>query len=153
MIIQTYYGNKDDRPELRDSLLRTRPGKEPRRGRSWEVLITTYNLAVGDGLDRKFFRKIPWNVSVPIHLSFVMPFTTTQTCVFDEGHVLKNFQSQRYTSLMKIDSEWKLLLTGTPLQNNLQELVVSISYLSARVALTSVFTVGHELHSSRQVRR
>jgi SNF2 family DNA or RNA helicase len=26
---------------------------------------------------------------------------------------------------MKINAEWRLLLTGTPLQNNLQELLVS----------------------------
>lgn len=49
-----------------------------------------------------------------------------QTCVFDEGHMLKNFQSQRYEHLMKITAPWRLLLTGTPLQNNLQELVVRI---------------------------
>jgi len=47
-----------------------------------------------------------------------------QICVFDEGHVLKNYQSQRYHSLMKIRTRWRLLLTGTPLQNNLQELLV-----------------------------
>lgn len=28
----------------------------------WEVLITTYNLAQGDEKDRKFFRRIPWDV-------------------------------------------------------------------------------------------
>jgi len=28
----------------------------------WEVLITTYTLAQGDERDRKFFRKIPWEV-------------------------------------------------------------------------------------------
>lgn len=44
--------------------------------------------------------------------------------MFDEGHVLKNFQSQRYQALLKYKSRWRLLLTGTPLQNNLQELVV-----------------------------
>jgi SWI/SNF-related matrix-associated actin-dependent regulator 1 of chromatin subfamily A len=49
--------------------------------------------------------------------------------VFDEGHVLKNFQSQRYQQLMKIQARWRLLLTGTPLQNNLQELVVRVSCL------------------------
>lgn len=48
-----------------------------------------------------------------------------QCCVFDEGHVLKNFQSQRYQALLKYESRWRVLLTGTPLQNNLQELVVS----------------------------
>ena len=44
-------------------MLRTQIGKDTRKGRNWEVLITTYNLAVGDVLDKKFFRKVPWNVS------------------------------------------------------------------------------------------
>ncbi|KAI5121564.1 hypothetical protein M0805_000745 [Coniferiporia weirii] len=109
--IQTYYGNKDDRPGLREHLLTTQLGKAS-KSKSWEVLITTYNLAVGDERDRKFFRKIPWD-----------------TCVFDEGHVLKNFQSQRYNALTRIDSQWKLLLTGTPLQNNLQELVSVMNFI------------------------
>jgi len=76
------------------------------------VLITTYNLAVGDERDKKFFRRIDWN-----------------TCVFDEGHVLKNFQSQRYSALMRFNAKWKLLLTGTPLQNNLQELVSLMNFI------------------------
>lgn len=67
--------------------------------------------------------------------------------MFDEGHVLKNFQSQRYTSLMKIDSKWKLLLTGTPLQNNLQELVVRIiSAAITPIALTPTLIVRNEFH-------
>ena len=40
--------------------------------------------------------------------------------------MLKNFQSQRYQALLKYKSRWRLLLTGTPLQNNLQELVVRL---------------------------
>lgn len=51
-------------------------------------------------------------------------FVSWQCCVYDEGHVLKNFESQRYHTLMRNESRWRLLLTGTPLQNNLQELVV-----------------------------
>ena len=39
--------------------------------------------------------------------------------------MLKNFESERYRCLLKYRAEWRLLLTGTPLQNNLQELVVS----------------------------
>lgn len=62
MAIETYYGNKNDRPLIREKLLRTQLGKDTRKGKNWEVLITTYNLAVGDVLDKKFFRKIPWNV-------------------------------------------------------------------------------------------
>merc|ERR1712098_188472 len=43
--------------------------------------------------------------------------------VFDEAHMLKNMASQRYEQLMKIRGRRKLLLTGTPLQNNLVELM------------------------------
>ena len=39
--------------------------------------------------------------------------------------MLKNFESERYRCLLKYQAKWRLLLTGTPLQNNLQELVVS----------------------------
>ncbi|EIM83101.1 uncharacterized protein STEHIDRAFT_64436 [Stereum hirsutum FP-91666 SS1] len=102
--VRTYYGTKDERPMLRHTLNDTqrRQNKD-----GWEVLITTYNLASGDEKDRKFFRKMEWDC-----------------CVYDEGHVLKNFESQRYHTLMRNESRWRLLLTGTPLQNNLQELVV-----------------------------
>lgn len=106
--VQTYYGSKDDRPFLRQTLLETLRS----RSTAWEVLITTYNLATGDDKDRKFLRKIEWD-----------------TCVFDEGHVLKNFESQRYQALMRNKFGWRLLLTGTPLQNNLQELVSLMNFI------------------------
>lgn len=57
--VQTYYGSKDERVHLRQNLLDTRPHKNTDDG--WNVLITTYNLAQGDG-DRKFFRRIDWDV-------------------------------------------------------------------------------------------
>ncbi|TFY72950.1 hypothetical protein EVG20_g65 [Dentipellis fragilis] len=107
--VQTYYGSKDERPMLRQNLMDTQLKKK--KG-GWEVLITTYNLASGDDKDRKFLRKMEWDA-----------------CVFDEGHVLKNFESQRYQSLMRNESRWRLLLTGTPLQNNLQELVSLMNFI------------------------
>ncbi|TFY58522.1 hypothetical protein EVJ58_g6371 [Rhodofomes roseus] len=105
----TYYGAKDDRPALRQELLDSMATKVDD---GWEVLITTYTLAQGDEKDRKFFRRITWDA-----------------CVFDEGHVLKNFQSQRYQTLLRYESRWRLLLTGTPLQNNLQELVSLMNFI------------------------
>ncbi|KAF7321603.1 SNF2 family DNA-dependent ATPase [Mycena kentingensis (nom. inval.)] len=109
--VQTYYANKDERPELRQTLNDTMRSKSS-TDEGWEVLITTYNLAQGDDRDRKFFRKIDWDC-----------------CVYDEGHVLKNFASQRYQALMQYGSHWRLLLTGTPLQNNLQELVSLLNFI------------------------
>jgi hypothetical protein len=79
-----------------------------------------------------------------------------QSCVFDEGHVLKNFQSQRYQSLLKFGSKWRLLLTGTPLQNNLQELVVCdlpIAAMAKGDSITVRHTVIDEFHSSPSLRR
>ncbi|KAG5648487.1 hypothetical protein DXG03_003098 [Asterophora parasitica] len=109
--VQTYYAGKEERAELRLTLHDTQRCKST-TDEGWEVLITTYNLAQGDDRDRKFFRRIEWD-----------------SCVYDEGHVLKNFQSQRYQSLLKFGSNWRLLLTGTPLQNNLQELVSLMNFI------------------------
>lgn len=121
--IQTYYAGKDDRPALRQTLIDTQR-RHGKNDSGWEVLVTTYNLAQGDERDRKFFRRIEWDVSTLKLLEQILLADTSQCIVFDEGHVLKNFQSQRYQALLKFDARWRLLLTGTPLQNNLQELVV-----------------------------
>ena len=47
---------------LRQTLLDTRRAKVKD---GWEVLITTYALAQGDERDRKFFKKMDWEVSLP----------------------------------------------------------------------------------------
>ena len=43
--------------------------------------------------------------------------------IFDEAHMLKNMATSRYENLMRIKASRKLLLTGTPMQNNLVELM------------------------------
>ncbi|KAH7090129.1 hypothetical protein BKA62DRAFT_776610 [Auriculariales sp. MPI-PUGE-AT-0066] len=63
-----------------------------------------------------------------------------ETTVFDEGQVLKNCHSQRYQNLLRIDSNWRLLLTGTPLQNNLQELIVCNTLSSLLLLLDQSLT-------------
>ncbi|KAG2015484.1 SNF2-family ATP dependent chromatin remodeling factor snf21 [Coprinopsis cinerea AmutBmut pab1-1] len=107
--VQTYYAGKEERISLRAVLLDTVCSKKKE---GWEVLITTYNLASGDKHDRKFFKKLDWDCTV-----------------FDEGHVLKNYQSERYKDLVQYECNWRLLLTGTPLQNNLQELVSLMNFI------------------------
>jgi hypothetical protein len=57
--VQTYYAGKEERPMLRQTLLDTTRAKVKD---GWEVLITTYALAQGDERDRKFFKRIPWEV-------------------------------------------------------------------------------------------
>ena len=75
--VQTYYGSKDDRPSLRQTLLETLRS----RSAPWEVLITTYNLATGDEKDRKFLRKIDWDVSKSFHFLRLCSLYATDLCL------------------------------------------------------------------------
>lgn len=49
--------------------------------------------------------------------------------IFDEAHMLKNMTSQRYSYLITINAEMRILLTGTPLQNNLLELMSLLCFV------------------------
>ena len=69
---------------------------------SFNVCITSYQLVLAD---QHIFRRKPW-----VYL------------VLDEAHHIKNFRSQRWQTLLGFHSERRLLLTGTPLQNNLMDL-------------------------------
>ena len=80
-----------------------------------DVIVTTYDIAVAVNDmtdDNKFLRKLEPAV-----------------CVYDEAHQLRNPNSKRYEGLMRIKADFKVLLTGTPLQNNLQELVAILAFI------------------------
>ncbi|KAK9235987.1 SNF2 family N-terminal domain-containing protein [Lipomyces kononenkoae] len=103
-VVEPYYGLQKERAELRAIL------SDPET--HFDVIVTTYNLACGSPLDCSFLRSFKFN-----------------TCVYDEGHLLKNSESERYQKLMRLKAEYRLLLTGTPLQNNLQELVSLLAFI------------------------
>ena len=100
-----YWGPQAERLSLRDDILNA-------EGEQYDVILTTYNICVGNPEDRKLFRKLP-----------------LQCLVLDEGHMLKNMASQRYYHLMRIKATRRILLTGTPLQNNLVELISLLSFV------------------------
>lgn len=79
--------------------------------RDIHVIVTTYGVAKAKD-DCRFLRKLPF-----------------QVCVYDEGHQLKNRKSTAYEQLMRVSSEFRVLLTGTPLQNNLTELVSLLAFI------------------------
>ncbi|KAH0169388.1 hypothetical protein KCU67_g3085, partial [Aureobasidium melanogenum] len=118
--VAPYYGSQAEREEQRYDY--------GSRLDEIDVIVTTYETAVGK-YDTDFLRKT------------VRPVV----CVFDEGHALKNSQSKRHQQLMRIPAEFRLLLTGTPLQNNLQELASLLSFIlpslfnSRREDLDSIF--------------
>ena len=53
--------------------------------------------------------------------------------ILDEAQNIKNFQSQRWQTLVNFHSQRRLLLTGTPLQNNLMELWSLLHFLMPHV--------------------
>ncbi|KAF5866803.1 swr1 complex component [Aspergillus alliaceus] len=91
--IMTYYGNQEER-------------RQKRRGwmddTSWNVLITSYQLVLQD---QQVLKRRNWHYMI-----------------LDEAHNIKNFRSQRWQALLTFRTRARLLLTGTPLQNNLTEL-------------------------------
>lgn len=104
LTVEPYYGSQSERMEIREAILSS--------GSNFDVMVTTYNLATGGKQDMGFLKSMKFNV-----------------CVYDEGHLLKNSQSERYNKLMKLRANFRVLLTGTPLQNNLRELVSLLSFI------------------------
>ncbi|XP_023215093.1 SWI/SNF-related matrix-associated actin-dependent regulator of chromatin subfamily A containing DEAD/H box 1-like isoform X2 [Centruroides sculpturatus] len=94
-----YRGPQDERRLLRHQILNDEVD-------DFDVLVTTYALVTSSAEDRSLFK----------HLDF-------HYVIFDEAHMLKNMRTQRYQNLMRIRAKRRLLLTGTPLQNNLSELM------------------------------
>lgn len=102
LVVQAYYGSQAEREDLRYELAES----------EYDVLVTTYNLATGSPPDFKFLKNHRFDM-----------------IVYDEGHMLKNSNSERYNKLMRLKAEFRLLLTGTPLQNNLKELVSLLAFM------------------------
>ncbi|VEU24023.1 DEKNAAC105285 [Brettanomyces naardenensis] len=105
--VRPYYGSQAAREELRMDL---------EDDNTYDVLVTTYSMATGNKYDQAFLRSRKFNV-----------------IVYDEGHMLKNSASNRYQKLMRLRGQFRLLLTGTPLQNNLRELISLLSFILPQV--------------------
>lgn len=67
-----------------------------------DVLITSYDVVRND---LAFFESIHFNY-----------------CVLDEGHIIKNAKTKITLAVKKVRAEHRLILSGTPVQNNVLEL-------------------------------
>ncbi|XP_075241493.1 uncharacterized protein LOC142336493 isoform X2 [Convolutriloba macropyga] len=114
-----YYGSQEERIDLRRRALTEKE--------DFDVMITTYNVCISNKMDRTLFKKL--------HIQYM---------VIDEGHMLRNMSSLRYQQLMRIKADSRLLLTGTPLQNNLVELVSVLTFVMPN--LFSQYTEAFKTH-------
>jgi len=53
--------------------------------------------------------------------------------IIDEGHKIKNIKSNVSQNVRAIKCDRKLLLTGTPIQNNLEELYALFNFLMPNI--------------------
>uniref|UniRef100_A0A8C2KK92 Chromodomain helicase DNA binding protein 4a n=1 Tax=Cyprinus carpio TaxID=7962 RepID=A0A8C2KK92_CYPCA len=120
MYVVTYVGDKDSRAVIRENEFSfennaIRGGKKPSRMKKeasvkFHVLLTSYELIT---IDTAVLGSIDW-----------------ACLVVDEAHRLKNNQSKFFRVLNNYPLQHKLLLTGTPLQNNLEELFHLLNFLT-----------------------
>ena len=73
------------------------------------AVLTTYEILLKD---KAFFNSVSW-----------------AALVVDEAHRLKNEDSLLYRTLIKFDTNHRLLVTGTPLQNSLKELWALLHFI------------------------
>ncbi|KAK2513569.1 Chd5 [Columba guinea] len=122
--VVTYTGDKESRSVIRENEFSfednaIRSGKKVFRMKKeaqikFHVLLTSYELIT---IDQAVLGSIEW-----------------ACLVVDEAHRLKNNQSKFFSQFFRVLNcykiDYKLLLTGTPLQNNLEELFHLLNFLT-----------------------
>ncbi|ROT35575.1 hypothetical protein SODALDRAFT_337521 [Sodiomyces alkalinus F11] len=105
--ILPYWGSAGDRKVLRKFW--DRKHTTYRKDASFHVCVTSYQLVVSDVA---YFQKMRW-----------------QYMILDEAQAIKSSQSSRWKSLLNFHCRNRLLLTGTPIQNNMQELWALLHFI------------------------
>lgn len=109
-----FHGAKEERAEVVNNILKPNARADERE---WDVCITTYEVAM---LEKNVLLKFAWRY-----------------LIIDEAHRLKNEGSQFSQTVRLLQTENRLLLTGTPLQNNLHELWALLNFLLPDVFASS----------------
>ncbi|KAF9776661.1 hypothetical protein IL306_005128 [Fusarium sp. DS 682] len=109
-----YHGDKN----AREKIFKTQMVKHLKSGRptaKFPVVCTSYEMVLRD---QHNLSKINW-----------------EFIIIDEGHRMKNADAKLFQQLRQFSSATRLLITGTPLQNNLKELWSLLHFL-----LPNIFT-------------
>lgn len=104
-----YHGDKKEREELRQKYMSVAHAKSL----SFPVVVTSFDMCI---VDRAHLEKFLW-----------------QYIILDEGHRIKNRNCKLIRELKSIRSVSRLLLTGTPIQNSLEELWSLLNFCSPMI--------------------
>lgn len=100
-----YHGSKEERQHMVNRKMPKKKETTP----DFPIIVTSYEIVMND---RKFLQRYNWKY-----------------IVVDEGHRIKNLNCKLIKELKSYASANRLLLTGTPLQNNLAELWSLLNFL------------------------
>ncbi|KAM4599991.1 lymphoid-specific helicase [Fundulus diaphanus] len=106
--VMIYHGTPPERTKLLKQIRRSQGPLS-----MFPVVITSFEISMND---RKFLQQLHWKY-----------------LIVDEGHRIKNLNCRLVRELKRIPTDNKLLLTGTPLQNNLAELWSLLNFLLPEV--------------------
>ncbi|VAH72342.1 unnamed protein product [Triticum turgidum subsp. durum] len=95
-----FLGNPEERNHIRDKLLQ--PGK-------FDVCVTSFEMAIKE---KNALKRFSWRY-----------------IIIDEAHRIKNENSLLSKTMRLFSTNYRLLITGTPLQNNLHELWSLLNFL------------------------
>ncbi|KAK4069202.1 hypothetical protein Trihar35433_5781 [Trichoderma harzianum] len=112
--IEMYHGNKAQREEIFHKKIMSHL-KSGRPTKKFPVVCTSYEMVINDHHN---LSRIKW-----------------EFIIIDEGHRMKNADAKLFQQLRQFSSATRLLITGTPLQNNLKELWSLLHFL-----LPNIFT-------------
>lgn len=104
-----YHGTKAEREAMRNKFMPVHDAKSL----SFPIVITSFELCIQD---RPFLEQYVW-----------------QYIILDEGHRIKNRNCRLVKELKSIRSVSRLLLTGTPIQNSLEELWSLLNFCSPMI--------------------
>ena len=104
-----YHGSKEEREALRNKHMPTHRSKEL----NFPIVVTSFEMCIAD---RPQLEKYVW-----------------QYIILDEGHRIKNRNCRLIRELKSLRSVSRLLLTGTPIQNSLDELWSLLNFCSPMI--------------------
>ncbi|KAI9788411.1 MAG: hypothetical protein M1816_006936 [Peltula sp. TS41687] len=108
--VVAYYGSSEARKLAMQHELYPQGNKDLK----CHIVVTSYEVPVDDN-GRRFLREVPW-----------------AGLIVDEGQRLKNDKSLLYDALNALKAPFRVLLTGTPLQNNARELFNLLQFLDKK---------------------